>query len=367
MSINSEQKFEEYAKQLTNVYRETYDKCYIYVASHCNLREEFELTMNDVVDLLLSAQENSSPIEKIIGDDIEEFCKNIIKGNRLSFARRSKIFIRGFLSVVIVCLIFEIVDLVMFYIEPTGANPWTQSTSISGVICGLIPCLLLTTVYDFVVRILIKKTKWFRRKQYIACGLILIGICLVSAILIAIYFDINIVIPRFVAISIEVLYIIVYFIMKKFSDKDLQKQGETSKRKSRKIYCDPKVKNEIIDVYCKNYEKDCKKREKKGQPILSVNEWCREYIRREKKGFVIYSIVAICISVASITYTAIGNAFLDTIIFGLVILALVGGISAFVIRSDFISKNILTEIMEGKIDFLDDEVDSLNNNDEEVE
>lgn len=358
MKIESEQNFEKYAKQLTGIYSETYDKCYVYIASHCNLGKEFELSMNDLVDLLLSAQENRRPIEKIIGNDIEEFCKNVVKGNKLSFFHRSKIFISGFLSLAIICLFSEIVDLVLFYLEPTNDNPWTQLTSISGIIFGLLPCLLLITVYDFVSRILLQKTKWFRRKQYIIFGIVITFASLICTILLLACSDFAFVIPRFIVISVGILYIVLYFIMKKFSNKELKKQGKSSNRKSRKIHCDPAVKNEIINAYRKNYEKDCKKREKKGKPVLSTEEWCREYIHREKKGFVIYLIAVICIYIASITYTAIGSTLTDTIIFGLVILVLVGGISAIVIRSDFIRKNILTEIMEGKIDFQnDDEVE----------
>lgn len=75
--------YRDYADKLEGEYREAYEKIYIYVNSFLTTGEEIEAAMNDIVDLLLSAQKDGKPVETVVGKDLQTFVKVVVKGTKI--------------------------------------------------------------------------------------------------------------------------------------------------------------------------------------------------------------------------------------------------------------------------------------------
>ncbi|MDS0525189.1 DUF1048 domain-containing protein [Clostridium sp. SHJSY1] len=68
--------------QLKGEYKESYLKIVLYLSSS-NIPREFQHEVSeDVKDLLISAQEDEMDVKNIVGDNIEKFCKEIIKSKK---------------------------------------------------------------------------------------------------------------------------------------------------------------------------------------------------------------------------------------------------------------------------------------------
>ena len=63
------------ADQLTGNYKTVFEKADMYCLIEAGSTEEAEEKIMNLYDLLLQAQEENKPVEKIIGNNLEAFCK----------------------------------------------------------------------------------------------------------------------------------------------------------------------------------------------------------------------------------------------------------------------------------------------------
>ncbi|MBR3971044.1 MAG: hypothetical protein IKJ87_08205 [Ruminococcus sp.] len=66
----------EMEKNLTGAYNEAFSTAVQYAMNKGYTKEKINESMSDLYDLLLTAQEDGRPVEKVIGKDISYFCKN---------------------------------------------------------------------------------------------------------------------------------------------------------------------------------------------------------------------------------------------------------------------------------------------------
>ena len=66
----------EMEKNLTGAYNEAFSTAVQYAMTKGYTKEKINESMSDLYDILLTAQEDGSPAEKVIGKDISYFCKN---------------------------------------------------------------------------------------------------------------------------------------------------------------------------------------------------------------------------------------------------------------------------------------------------
>lgn len=66
----------EMEKNLTGAYNEAFSTAVQYAMTKGYTKEKINESMSDLYDLLLTAQEDGRPVEKVIGKDISYFCKN---------------------------------------------------------------------------------------------------------------------------------------------------------------------------------------------------------------------------------------------------------------------------------------------------
>lgn len=66
----------EMEKNLTGAYNEAFSTAVQYAMTKGYTKEKINESMSDLYDILLTAQEDGRPVEKVIGKDISYFCKN---------------------------------------------------------------------------------------------------------------------------------------------------------------------------------------------------------------------------------------------------------------------------------------------------
>ena len=146
-----------YKDKLQGEYKTVFDQVEIYV----NSQNIDELTCEDrlgsLLDMLLSAQEAGRPVQKVVGSNLEQFCKSFCSDmgprNRIWYA------LDTLKTIAIVELIFAFFDLLGA--DWTGTDFWSalSTTNASGLIFGFAACALIGYITNFVVRLLMFKSK----------------------------------------------------------------------------------------------------------------------------------------------------------------------------------------------------------------
>lgn len=80
-----------YKDKLSGEYKEVFDKTEMYVLSQNADNDTTEERLCELLDVFLSAEESGKPVEKIVGNDFEGFCRSVcsdfsLKNRLLDFA-----------------------------------------------------------------------------------------------------------------------------------------------------------------------------------------------------------------------------------------------------------------------------------------
>lgn len=84
-------KYETSEELLKDEYLETYNKIKLYATVSGVITVSDEI-LCDMVEILLTAQKNETPVENIVGKDMQEFCESLF--SVISKEDRIKIFLR---------------------------------------------------------------------------------------------------------------------------------------------------------------------------------------------------------------------------------------------------------------------------------
>ena len=96
-------------EQLRDEYQEVFEKTELYgVISEVNTEVQDELMIN-LFDLLLTAQTEGKPVEKIVGSDMERFCKEYFQN--YNWKKRMKYFPVEIYRFMRAVFILELIDL----------------------------------------------------------------------------------------------------------------------------------------------------------------------------------------------------------------------------------------------------------------
>ncbi len=96
------------AEQLKGEYRDAFEKIDVYGMMCNGEKDDYEDRLLNIYDMLLEAQHEDKPVEKIIGKDIEQFCKAYFRVEDKSDKWKS--LLRGVASIMLVMFIYSIVD-----------------------------------------------------------------------------------------------------------------------------------------------------------------------------------------------------------------------------------------------------------------
>ena len=168
----------EMAEQLNGQYREVFDKATMYGVYNGIEKDVYEDKLMNLFDLLMEAQHEDKPAEKIIGTDIEQFCKEYFKDDDTEkwWIKRLRALFR-----VMVCLfIFFGLDTVFPLSE--GVDIFQVKSDISPFIVFFIVGLIVDSILSAVMKPMIFNKK-IKSSVYSAIMLIIWIACIMGGIL----------------------------------------------------------------------------------------------------------------------------------------------------------------------------------------
>ena len=137
-------------EKLKGEYKEAYERIELY-SNISNMDDEM---VEDLLDTFITAQEDGVPVEKIIGDDIEKFCKDYFSDYGLK-AKLGKFPKR----ILYICKIIFILELIDFFANLSDSNSLSNHTDLSPFLCGFAAGTIMSGVIYLIIRPVMFKSK----------------------------------------------------------------------------------------------------------------------------------------------------------------------------------------------------------------
>lgn len=347
--------YEDYAKKLTGEYKKAYDKIYVYVVSALSVGDEIRPAMNEVVDLLLAAQADDKPVERVIGNDMEKFCEGIVESNRKPVAYRTIMYL---VIYVFMAIVVGVVYLFAVGIDvASGMGVYSAlfvKTDIFSFFSSLFITVTVMSLFDVIVRLFAMKIKGLQQKWYkLIYGIVLIA-TVVGNIVLVVGTDLELKIPRFYILVFCLVYAVGVSLFSRFYKKKYM--TEEDEEPVTTVELSDELHNEIIVILRKKYEKNRKRREKKELPELSPLAWYEKELKKDKIAAICSNLFFVCLIAAAVLQVAQESALWDTLIFVALLLALEIPI-IYAGNSGSRKRRELMRIMKEKgIDFMNDEL-----------
>lgn len=341
--MKKEDLYINYVDLLKNEYKEIYERIDIYIASYGLVIDNKSEIMEDILDLLLTAQENQTPIEKIIGNDFEKFCNQVIESHKKSIIERFLSYFQWFRYIILISGLLELFALIFDYSDGIK-NPWNVSVDIGeSCLCIAIP-FLIAYFFNMMRKKLVMK-KWYNSKLDTILVILLVVISMVSFYILSDYVFSLISIPRFIFIP----FTFIFFIFMALRKRKL-------KQKEEHISFDNIAYNEIIKVYRNQYEKYISQCQKKNKESEDVNKWYENKYKKDILWQRVTDILLILIILCFIIFVAMDSEIFDTFVFIIIITIIEIPIFHFSHKGYHIKKKIYEEIKLKNTDIYNDEL-----------
>jgi len=352
-------------------YRENFEKICLY-GEMCNRSTKvYEDRITNIYDLFLEAQEEGKPVSKIVGNNLEKFCKSYFKyESNLDAAREV---CKRILNIVAVLFVFSWVDYLFLSEEKVPLKDAT--VGIEGLFIGIVVGVALISYFGYV-----------RKKRIFVEGNVKHGLylALVIVILFVGVFGLNILLgdviniqaPLLATVIITGTYIFIYMLVtmiyRLVNYKSLKNPNKLSKEeKAERDAANKEIeeKSETITTardLSERYLKLKAKNKKKGKPEYTMTDFIK-LIRKDisqEKGIKAFMIIMAVGSTCYSTFRAYGN---DGIQGAILMFVILGIIMTFVCK--FMWK-ILTEVnisIKQVIDTCEDRGISIDDYAKEVE
>jgi len=335
--MEQEDVYVNYIRLLKDEYKETFGRIDIYIASHGLVVDNTSEIMEDVLDLLLTAQENHVPIENIIGKDFEKFCNQLIESHKESIVERFLSYFQWFRYIALLLGILELIAMIFDYLDGVEKS-WNIPVEVGNLCASIIISFFIAFLFNILRKKLVLK-KWYTPKLDTVFVIFLVVFIIISCFFGSDYLFSFILIPRFLFIPLTFIFFIFMTIRKR-------KQKKENHRPS--FY--KKVHNKMIEDYRKEYEKYQKKQENH----IDVKTWYEKKYKKELFYQIITNIILVIILLGFIIFVSRDSEMFDTIIFIIIITCIEIPIFSFFNKGNRIRKNIYNEIKKKNTDIYDD-------------
>lgn len=332
------------AEQLRGEYREVFEKTELYgVLSEVNTDVQDDLMMN-LFDLLLTAQEEQKPVAKIIGPDMEKFCKEYFRN--YDWRERMKNFPVDLYRLMRVIFILELLD---FFCLEENVDLLHAQSDITPYLGGFGLSLILTMIIDIFIRPMIFRLKIKPVIYYVGFLLVWVG-----AIALCVWLTDGMIlgIPMFPVLLVSGIYIVVYLMIR--SVWRYRHYGSVHRPYSEAKEFERSTEREsmeqlMLEMMVKKYKNKNKRLEKKGKRGMTPGEYT-EQVRGEyeklrhswKWGILIFA----AIMLPAIIFTALSSTLWDTVLFTLVLCVIESGIYWFIFRMEKNNNQIRKDILD---------------------
>lgn len=309
----------ELASGLKGEYRDAYDRIEIYAETmHMNETLAEEMMMN-LIDSLLNAQTEGVPVEKIVGTDIKQFCKDYFT----VYGRKEWLgdFLKTIYELAWIVFIFELVGIFLSE-EPFSIG---MKAEVLGYLLGVAIWIPFIILEPLVVRPLVYKVKKVNATIYAVGRFIVFIVLLVGAILLSP--DVGIEVPLLSLLLPAGIYIVVYMIMRavwryqRTGTIGKSKESKLQKRKEKEIKRDAENQSLIkgyVEGSIQRFDRINKRLLRKGKEPMSEEQFMEKLYRErkinekyEKPGNVITAVLMGIVLICSIPR----ESWVDAIIF----------------------------------------------------
>lgn len=331
------------AEQLNGEYREVFEKTEVYGVIKGVAEDMQDDLMMNLFDLLLTAQAEGKPVDKIVGSDLERFCVEYYQ----SYDRRERIkdlpaSLYRFMWVVFG---FGLLD---FLSMDSPGDVFHTQLNITPYISGIVMGFLFAKLLEIVVGPLIFRIKIKPVVFYFGSLGAWIGVAVLSCYLLG---DTVLNFSMLWILVMSGLYILVYLVGRaiwRYRHTGSIRSNRASVKEFEELTRRAGQEKIMLDVMLQSYRAKNRRLQKKNRKEVTPAEYT-EKVRKEYykvQGAWKYELlIMILIIVPFIVSVARSSSVLDTILFILLILALEGGIYFALVKAERnrnkIRKNII--------------------------
>ncbi len=193
-----------YKDKLKGEYLQTFDKIELYGIVENPDNDLYQERMMDLLDTFLAAQTNRTPVSKIVGKDIEGFCKTYFED--CSLKERLKKLPKRFIG--IAWWIFIMEWLLIGEDLQKGVSFWKAKSNLEPYLMGILVGVLFFGVIFALIKPLVFRIKWLSSTMFSAVVLVLWIGCVIWSVSL----DLPIVVEfsAWIMIFISGIYILLY-------------------------------------------------------------------------------------------------------------------------------------------------------------
>lgn len=305
-----------YKDRLEGEYYQTFDRIELYCVSQGMDDSSQERLLGELLDMFLTAQQAGRPVKRIVGDDLEVFCRQFCSG--LGWRSRGIDFLNSLASCAKWVLAFTVLEL-LCNLEDAALPGLT--TDVSGYILGWGMGLFVSLLVGMAVKGLM--FRWKRISMGVYTGLLL-G---VLAVLVAALFllpDTVFVLPELSLPVWAVLagcggYLLVYYAVR------YRWRRAHNVQPPRKLRMMDLVEDTLPAELLKQYEQKNQRILRRGKPPVTPEEYTEKMRRRNRleqrfRGFWWWLLVAVYAGL--VVWVAMDSALSDTLLFAVILCAI---------------------------------------------
>lgn len=308
--------------KLEGEYRQAFERAKTYSMLKGIDADADEDMMMNLVDILYTAQVEGKPVCKIIGDDVEKFCKDYfeeyLKNNKENLESTVKRIFSWFYSICWLIMILCLLEIVF----PEKKVELTEAyIDISGVVFGSIVGFIFGSLIVYILQSIIFKVK---KINAIAVAFIYLSVLvLLTTVSVLLCMKRDIKIPLLYTAIVTGVYIIVYKSVQLYSRK--KKTGSIKKAKKQSSFKEILSEGwneglrEIPLEFKSKWEKKNKKLRKKAKPEITPQEFTDKIKKQVKNDVIIIGSTYSIIYIVFIIIVSLDSTVEDTIIFGIIL------------------------------------------------
>ncbi len=327
MSLN----YQTMESQLTGSYREVFAKTALYACTKNIATEESDERMADLYELLLTAQEEQKPVEKLVGKDIEKFCKDYF--GDYTWKERLKLIPKDLFRMSVILLVLELFEL--WAAKGTANSVFSIQTDPSGYLFGLGIGVFFAMVCNTVFSPLVLKSKKIKPGVWYFLMLLVLVLLFIGGMTLASNIEMSV--PVMVLILISGGYAALYLIVRSiWRYRNFGTIRNTRKQLSKESYYKNLLDKDLENAYLEGMQMRWKRYEKRKK--MTAEEFLPFMLKEEKlmeKMEWIYTAIAVVIGLGSVVSVAMeGSGILDVLTFALFISVVEFFIWRAIIRSE---------------------------------
>ncbi len=335
----------QYVEKLEGEYKEVFKKAEMFTGLKNMDGKHLDEMMMDLIDLLLTAQSEGKPVKKVVGTDLEKFCKSYFSGFTTKYYLKEAP--RNLYRMMWFVFIFELLEVINFVIN--GEFQWMASVSdVGGYLTGFLTGWVFLVIANIILRPLMFRLKWLTSN---VCSVIFIAgfvVCLIASLHVTEMVVLQV--PVLVSASISGGYVLIYFVVR--SVWRYRHHGSIRKEKDPLEVPKPKfsemVEKELPGQLLERYEKKNMRRMRKGKPLMTPEEYMdilRKENRRSEMSGKFWVAGCVLFLIVMIVNVAMDSTMVDTLFF-IGILLVVEIPAALLFRFSFWSDRKRRELVE---------------------